>query len=61
MTVKQPVAGAGYEKSSEVSILLFSFITAFAAGIIIISTLFFTVKKIESKLSAAKDIPYSKK
>ena len=53
MELKQPLTHPRDENVSEITILVFSFITAFIAGIIIISALFLTVKKIESQLASA--------
>ncbi|GEO08907.1 hypothetical protein SAE01_14030 [Segetibacter aerophilus] len=59
MTVKQPLAQLEENNNSEASILLFSFVIAFVAGILMVSTLFFTVKKLESKHLLSDNITYS--
>jgi hypothetical protein len=61
MNVKQPVAPLKAQQKSELSILLFSFVIAIVSGILIVSTLFFTVKKIGGKQNYAVDITYSKR
>ena len=58
MTANQPLSPGTSKNLSETSILIFSFIIAFSAGIIIISTLFVTIKKIETKFSKQADVIY---
>lgn len=59
MQLKQPLIEGEARNVSEITILIFSFITAFTIGIILISVLFVTVKKIESKLLTSSNITYS--
>lgn len=59
MKPKQPFI---YEKErgvSEISILLVSFVTAFSAGIIVISALFVAAKKLENKVGMTSDVTFS--
>ena len=59
MQIEQTFMHTKAKGVSEARILLYSFVTAFAAGIIIITALFVTVKKFGSKLTAPADITYS--
>lgn len=59
MELKQPLEAGIKRNVSEIYILIVSFITAFAAGIIIISALFVAVKKFEAKLNMPSDFTYS--
>lgn len=58
MTANQQMKPGRNRDVSETSILLFSFITAFSVGVIIISALFLTIKKLETRIGKATDISY---
>lgn len=58
MQPKQTLQPYTERNVSETGILLFSFITAFTIGIIIISTLFVAAKKIETRVHFPSDITY---
>ena len=59
MTTNHPLKSRTNTVMSETSILVFSFITAFSAGIIIISALFLIIRKIETKFTKAGNITYA--
>ncbi|HEX8277095.1 MAG TPA: hypothetical protein VF540_00305 [Segetibacter sp.] len=58
MELQERISTGKTRKVSEVTILIFSFVTALVAAIIIISAVFLTVKRIENKLAKAFDVSY---
>lgn len=57
MSSNNPPMSARPFRCSETTVLLFSFVTAFAIGIVVITAVFVTVRKIESRFFTASAVP----